>query len=461
MKYIFTSFITLLVTSHLICQNLSFEEGQTILEFPEENLGLKSPVLPLDYNADGITDFFRISNELIIYKGLGDGEYEEIENSLTQNNPLRALDFDQDGDLDVIMSRYIAINESNDLFSKFSLQIAGVIIEAADFDGDGLIDLLTHTNEDNIFADQELIVNYNQGDGSFISEVISSGLLYGDVDLGDLDNDGDTDIVALDYLEDFPFLIFTNEGSSFTARKTNHSVTVSNSNLYLIDIDNDSDLDIITNNRNEGLWMIENNEDLLLDDVLIYHSTPQIIYFNHADLNNDGNEDIVFWGGNNSNTINIYALEGKGNFDFEDRLVVGAFDRPPGFSYPNGNYLANNCNLFDYDNDGKMDIIYTDGFSEMNKLVVFNNTTIISGIHEEQENPNLFTVYPNPVKKILYLESNYSEIDKTNYEIISIDGSVLRKGQIQNNSISVEDLENGIYYLKVGKLTEYIKIIKI
>lgn len=455
-----TQVVTVMQT--VMSQNLSFDDVQPIIDFPDESLGLRSPVLALDFNDDGITDFIRKSNGIAIYKGLSDGSFEEIENTLDSKNPLKSIDFDQDGDLDVIMETYIAIQESDETFTQFDLTVFGVIIEAADFNNDGEVDLMSHANDNNNFADEELRIYYNQGDGTFIFETISSGLVYGEVDLGDIDGDGDLDIVAIDYLEDFPIMVFTNEEDSFTMQRTLHPYILSKANIYLIDLDNDSDLDILTNSSSGGLRIIENKEDFLLSNLSKAISTPQIIYMNHADLNNDGKEDIVFFGGNNFDAINIYALESKGGFDFEDRIIIGAFDRPPGFSYPNDNYTSNNINLYDYNTDDKLDIIYTDGFSKINQLVIFENETVISNISDRYSDLPSFQIFPNPVSNRIYL-SDYNSLNVKNseYEIISMDGQVIKRGTINmNQGIQIEEFQNGLYFLRLIENNQIISFVK-
>jgi len=362
--------------------------------------------------------------------------------------------------LHIIAQYDIGIRQSDNTYIESDVSVSGVIIEAADFNNDGLIDLVTQRNENNMFADQELLMHYNQGDDTFVSEIISTGLDYGDIDFGDIDGDGDLDIVALDYLEDLPLLVLTNDGSSFSTQRTNHFPLLSNSNIYLVDMDNDNDLDIIMNDRSSGLWIIENKEDFLLGDQLIYYDTPQINYFKHADLNNDGNEDIIFWGGNAPSSINIYVLEGKGNLDFEERVVIGSFERPAGLSYPNNNYTANNISIIDFDNDSKLDIIYTDGYNDPNQLTLLTNNSTISSTINPNQTPHAITVFPNPTSKYLFVTSNSSiDLENTEYSIMSPNGQVVQEGEIIDGLISVQGLAKGEYFLRFENLNQVVTIV--
>lgn len=451
MKNLLILLCCIVLNTTLLSQNISFEEQSTLLEFPGEFLRITKPVFPLDFNQDGITDLFRKNenDEILIYKGLGNNEYNLIENDLDEWRwiPLKTMDYDNDGDQDLVTARNVAINDGNGIFSEMNPpSFNGYIVEAADFNQDGFTDILTHSNESNTSATQELILFYNQGDDTFTSEVVSSGHDYGDLDIGDIDNDSDLDIVALDYLDDFPFLILTNEGSSFTSQKTNHSVLISSGNIYLVDLDNDSDLDIVTNGSFEDIHMIENNENLMVDNTIISYSTPQISYFKQDDLNGDGFADLILYGGNNANDSRVYTLEGKGNFDFFDRVSVGIFYRPEGLFPANDNYTANNLSLYDFDQDGKTDILHTEGYSELNHYALIKNNSIISNVFDKKEVTQI-TVYPNPTSDYLSLSYKEEVGDEGQFKIFNTNGQFVIGGNYDKSLIPVKNLNSGRYVL--------------
>ena len=91
--------------------------------------------------------------------------------------------------------------------------------------------------------------------------------------------------------------------------------------------------------------------------------------------------------------------------------------------------------------------IYT-GPTSANCVTQYLNLTInSSGISEEEM--VLFSLYPNPVSDMLYVNLNGQ--DKQDYLIIDNFGSVVKSGVLGNliNEISVSQLSAGIYYFKI------------
>ena len=91
--------------------------------------------------------------------------------------------------------------------------------------------------------------------------------------------------------------------------------------------------------------------------------------------------------------------------------------------------------------------IYT-GPTSANCVTQYLNLTInSSGLSEEEL--ELFSLYPNPVSDMLYVNLNGQ--DKQEYLIIDNFGSVVKRGVLENMSteISVSELSAGLYYFKI------------
>ncbi|MBC8884155.1 T9SS type A sorting domain-containing protein [Flavobacterium piscinae] len=76
------------------------------------------------------------------------------------------------------------------------------------------------------------------------------------------------------------------------------------------------------------------------------------------------------------------------------------------------------------------------------------------------ENTSLsFKVYPNPASEIININHSYNEVT---YNFFSIDGKIIKSGNLENQQINIGDLQSGIYLLQLnseGK-SETKKIVK-
>ena len=144
-KSLFT-YIILLLTSFLFAQEITFMNKIELLDHPEMPIaGLGFPFIPLDYNHDGNTDFAGSSfSEQIYYKGDGNGTFEEIVLTWSQQ-PIKVIDWDNDGDQDVIFEQHVRITENNDEFRlvNLQLQLSEIVSDAADINNDSYTDFVS------------------------------------------------------------------------------------------------------------------------------------------------------------------------------------------------------------------------------------------------------------------------------------------------------------------------------
>lgn len=70
-----------------------------------------------------------------------------------------------------------------------------------------------------------------------------------------------------------------------------------------------------------------------------------------------------------------------------------------------------------------------------------------------------FQVFPNPTHSIAYLNTN--QFAGQNYSLINSTGQIISNGIISGDQINVTGLENGIYFLKIGELSNvFVRLIK-
>jgi hypothetical protein len=96
---------------------------------------------------------------------------------------------------------------------------------------------------------------------------------------------------------------------------------------------------------------------------------------------------------------------------------------------------------------------------EYEELAFSNLTDFLVGI-EENEGPSTgsgtLTVYPNPAKGVLYVETRHAtSLPVETYRIMNPIGQTVMEGQItsEKQQIDVRDLPQGVYFITVGGAT--------
>ena len=206
-----------------------------------------------------------------------------------------------------------------------------------------------------------------------------SSIGYGSLSLGDIDKDGDLDLVALGDTGggNGAVEIYTNNGSSFVR---NHTWTnnISNVDAYagsvvLGDIDNDGDLDLVLvgayPSSDNGVY-INNGTSMVKDSAWI--ELPYVGYGNGmgslalGDIDNDGDLDLAFLGSFSGDFYRGIYLNNGTNF-VENYTWLGDIVY---YGWAWASLI-----LGDYDNDGDLDLaIIGTGGGGGDKFFVFNNT---------------------------------------------------------------------------------------
>ncbi len=298
------------------------------------SLGFIEDIIAFDLDRDGDMDVLasiRTNNEreqiftLMKYENTGGGEFERrtIVDNFTWMQGITPMDFDNDGDIDILLAGCEEIDE----------QVSYTILENT-----GNLDFEIHS------------INANFDQHAAPSEIQAA----------DLDGDDDLDIAVAYSLMDFGGWYWGGlkmylQTELYTFRDTTLVDYGANGwrSLSLEDLDNDDDVDIISNeygfNNNEhlrfGCW--ENEDGSFEYHPLGFIDLANIIVF---DLNQDGRLDLIRCGCADEDWTNIYWLENHGDFDFERRNIHG-----------NRQEFINNAAISDYDLDGDLDII-TSGY---------------------------------------------------------------------------------------------------
>lgn len=246
-----------------------------------------------------------------------------IGNDITQDIALG--DIDNDGDIDVFVANIgansLLINDGSGNFSESETILPGNDTTAAvfgDLNNDGYIDLVIGNK--NGEANRVLL---NNGTG----KLVDSGKSLGKYDttsiaLGDIDNDGDIDIV---FGTKTLIKIWTNTGEGkfgftadtrFQARNETYLTNIT-WDVKLADVDNDGDLDIVAANYMDTDMVWLNNGTGYFKDSGNYLGSYASRRLAVADFNKDGFLDFAV--GNSFNQPNIIWLNKMTNNNMNDQ----------------------------------------------------------------------------------------------------------------------------------------------
>jgi len=283
-----------------------------------------------------------------------------------------------------------------------------------DLDGDGDLDIIFANGAGFSSPDPPIMarVYINNGAGFFTDETVArtgghTGIHRG-VELGDIDNDGDLDVILVQDFNRLPNLLINNGLGFFTVEGAARlpALSSSSSRAQFGDIDNDGDLDIYidnggTTNRfgcGQNRIYVNNGLGFFTDETSTRHPIgttcePMDVIF--GDIDNDFDIDVRT-ASTATNGSRLYRNDGAGVFtavagvpadegvysydfgdiDGDDDLDLLGANGGPGTTeillinngtgiYSNGSAQLlsnpaiddNDSKFFDYDNDGDMDLI--------------------------------------------------------------------------------------------------------
>lgn len=279
--------------------------------------------------------------------------------------------FTQDMNASTINSNNIKVYGSQTGFKNCAIsynasQKKATINPNNDFKTGELISVTLKSGIKNLSGDSINSMSYSftveatQGEGIFSERIAIEDTIYNFAE-GDLDNDGDIDILTLGIGNNivingnrgYHYKVYKNQGNNDFIKTSEFFIGFGYEfdfpwDVELADFDNDGDLDLLS--QTEGLastlYITLNNGDGTFQTHPNYSlQTEPIIRALIGDIDNDGDNDII---------VNNIHLLNNGNATFQVQLL--------GFYYDPG-ALA----LGDFDNDGDRDIL-------MQNRILFNNS---------------------------------------------------------------------------------------
>lgn len=411
------------------------------------------------------------------------------------------FDADNDGNKDMIVSGFLPgedfnnvlfyKNTTNNCTNQFQYQQNRFLVDNMidvgtgatpvffDVDNDGLMDIIIGNDYYYSLISSQKVSHLawykNTGTANVpvftlmdrdFANVSSLGILGAYPAFGDLDGDGDKDMLLGDVTGDL--IYYKNMGGSpsnfvFQTAFYQSIDSGSNSMPQIIDVDRDGKLDLLIGYR-KGVLFYYRNTGTVNNPVFTYVTgnfggvnvlRPPDIQGNCNPFLFDNNGSYELLAGSESGYIYHYTnIDGNLNGTFT--LADSAFDS---IYEPRRVTLSR----YDIDNDGFTDLL-TGNYAGGVRLYTHYNTTGISNYNEV--NANMITVYPNPAKDILNIVlKNGLKNNSVTVTILDISGRTLKASLFKDKneiSIPIQGLSQGFYFISIdtGGQSYIKKIIK-
>ena len=350
---------------------------------------MKNKVLFFSFFIFSFTLFGQIGFEDVIIKSFeGRGGFD-----------IHLTDIDGDGDFDIVMTgmveddRTLLWLENENNLGQFgepkdiAIYESGTNLTSKDLDNDGDQDLILSYSGGNMINWYENL----DGKGDFSQANLIDNYVprVSDIDLGDIDGDGDFDIASINTTNDEVKWHESIDSFKNALNRPKHLVDNNLSNpraVCLNDVDGDADLDIIVSSisGNELAWYQNiDGKGNFSSEKVIDDELAQVYDLIVVDLDGDGDMDVVAPSHRDSQIFWYENTDGSG--DFSDRRVVGTT-----FSFPTTVFYQ------DLDGDGDIDILTSSGdySSEDKETTWFENLDSQGNFGPQQKIESSF-LFPN------------------------------------------------------------------
>jgi len=429
----------------------------------------RSAVAFADIDGDGDQDLLvtgrdetetRISR---LYQNDGTGTFSIKNNQSLEGVSSGAVafaDLEGDGDMDLVLTGSNALNTIisklyiNDGLGDFTelttsplKGVFGSSVDTGDIDGDGDIDILLTGRDRNARA--ATLLYLNQGGGIFAEDTthILVPVERGTGNFADIDGDGDLDVLITGILE---ARLYRNDGTgAFSEIDSPNIEPVYRSKVAFADVDEDGDQDFILTGLADtiNVTLVYQNDGT---GVFSPIANPDIVpidlgNLDVADIDGDGDLDMCISGENEENqrVANVYLNAGDGTFaPTPNELFTGIADGSVSFA--------------DIDNDGDTDLLMT-GATDNNQptLQLYRNTTISTTSLAPTPDPSDWDIFPNPADQtVAFVRLAFSYPTTGKLSLSDLQGHVLAEQvfsnlPLTNLPLDLTALPAGIYIVSV------------
>jgi hypothetical protein len=327
-----------------------------------------------DFNGDHLADFAYVSDDLYLHYlyQKSDHSFQKIDVLLRTGTigsfALESGDLNKDGLTDLVVFNLSTISAENltiyistgQNFSQSKVITNTTLakdIEIADMNGDGNVDILLSTDGN------EFVIFENNGTGGFVKKIVASGNPTFAVKAADINHDNRMDIVALNYTQDLVVYLKLPSGE-FSVKK--YALSNFPTSFAVADFNNDTFPEVIVSSIGDKAikYFINDGTGNFSTSLLTGFS---IIYDALAvtDLDGDGLKDIAASG---ELVEPIVVLKNLGNHQFQE-VSLNAHAAYVGTIVPT-----------DFDKDGFLDIVALSTTKRVDIYSYNNGFTYNSGL---------------------------------------------------------------------------------
>eukprot|EP00903_Cladosiphon_okamuranus_P000567 g565.t1 len=351
----------------------TFGNRQVLFDLPTISGGSNSDRKGLevvDMDGDELVDvvtFESRRNGMSWYKNLGAGLFD-VQQIVSEEVPtisaIAVADVDNSGSPDILavdffQHEYAWFNNEDGLGAfgdKIRISSYAHFVNHVDYgdvDGDGDLDLVSSSHGDNKVAWYEN--TDGTGDFSELQHLVSTTTDGArDIFAVDLDGDEDLDLLVSSYLDattdEYQLVWFENDGSGdYTTEHIFETTEETILRINCADVDDDGDMDVISGQDGSVLALYRNNGDgtFAVPETFSAPGFAYLLCLEIADIDNDGDPDVLA----SYNNDEIIWHENDGAGDLTTKHIITAQ-----MGYPSSIYAT------DVDGDGDQDVLFTNQF---------------------------------------------------------------------------------------------------